>query len=113
MKTGNKSSANKKKVTKKKKASVEPSIEDIDSEIENTLCLYCNGCYLESNEGWAVCSACGKWAHCGCAGIDDEDEDATFTSEFCQQKLIGFFQTPSCPLRYPILPNGGDKIRII
>lgn len=47
-----------------------------DSGVENTPCLFCNGCFLESNEGWAACSACGKWAHSSCAGIDDENEDA-------------------------------------
>lgn len=86
-KTIKKSAGNKKKVAKKKKGSKHvPSIESSDSEVENIPCLFCNGCYLESNEGWAACSACGKWAHCSCAGLDDEDEDATFTCEFCQQK---------------------------
>ncbi|KAL4710110.1 hypothetical protein ACJJTC_016512 [Scirpophaga incertulas] len=85
-KTGKKTAANKKKVAKKKKGSkYVPSIDSSDSEVENTPCLFCNGCCLESNEGWAACSSCGKWAHCSC-GIDDEDEDATFSCKFCQQK---------------------------
>ncbi|KAL3266017.1 hypothetical protein HHI36_010206 [Cryptolaemus montrouzieri] len=86
MRTEKKSSPTKKKVTKKKKVSKDPSIENSDGEVENTQCLCCNGCYLESNEGWAACSAWGKRALCSCAGIDDEDEDAAFTCEFGQQK---------------------------
>ncbi|KAL3278155.1 hypothetical protein HHI36_013498 [Cryptolaemus montrouzieri] len=71
-----------KKVIKKKKVSKKPSIENSDSKVENTPCLYCNGCYLESNESSAACSVCGKWDHCSCAGIGNNDEDATFTCVF-------------------------------
>jgi hypothetical protein len=58
-----------------------------DTEIENAPCLYCSGLYLDSNEGWVGCSLCGNWAHCSCAGVDDDDdEEAMFTCEFCQEK---------------------------
>ncbi|CAG4906333.1 unnamed protein product [Colias eurytheme] len=77
--TAVKRTKNKTTVLKRKKAKT----NDSDSDVENTPCLYCNGRYLESNEGWASCAACGKWAHCSCAGIEDEDEDATFTCELC------------------------------
>lgn len=30
--------------------------------------------------------SCGKRAHCSCVGINDEEEDATFISEFYLQK---------------------------
>lgn len=56
-----------------------------ESNTENTPCLYCSGLYLESNEGWVACSMCGNWAHCSCAGVDDEDDEATFTCEFCEE----------------------------
>ncbi|CAK1582112.1 unnamed protein product [Parnassius mnemosyne] len=76
----------KKRVTKKKQGAKNRSLnENSDSDIENTPCLYCKGLYLDSNEGWAACSACGKWAHCSCAGVDDEDADTVFTCEHCEQ----------------------------
>nr|CAI5837100.1 unnamed protein product [Callosobruchus analis] len=54
-----------------------------DNEENNITCFYCLGKYLDSDEGWVACSLCEKWAHCSCAGIDDEDDEATFTFEFC------------------------------
>lgn len=67
-----KCAAKTKRVHKKKKIT-QSSKENSDSDIENTPCLYCSGRYLDSNEGWAACSVCFKWAHCSCAGIEDED----------------------------------------
>nr|CAI5829186.1 unnamed protein product [Callosobruchus analis] len=54
-----------------------------DNEENNIPCFYCLGKYFDSDEGWVPCSLCGKWVHCSCAGIDDEDDEATFACEFC------------------------------
>ncbi|KAJ2937586.1 hypothetical protein O0L34_g12984 [Tuta absoluta] len=84
VKKAEKTANKKRRVTKKKKVKIaKVSEENSDSDVENTPCLYCDGRYLESNEGWVACSACGKWAHCSCAGVEDEDEDSTFKCEFC------------------------------
>ncbi|XP_054713052.1 uncharacterized protein LOC129222562 [Uloborus diversus] len=79
---------NKRGVIKKKKTidNRKSSDNNSDADIENTPCLYCSGLYLDSNEGWIKCSLCGTWAHCSCAGVDDEDDEATFSCEFCQEK---------------------------
>lgn len=63
---------------KKKVAKSRASPENSDSDTENTPCLYWEGRFLDSNEGWAACSLCDKWAHCGCAAVEDEDEETTF-----------------------------------
>lgn len=49
------------------------------SDDEDTECLYCQGLYSESSEGWITCQNCGKWAHCGCARVDDNDDEAVHT----------------------------------
>lgn len=79
---------NKRGVIKKKKTidNRKSSDNNSDADIENTPCLYCSGLYLDSIEGWIKCSLCGTWAHCSCAGVDDEDDEATFSCEFCQEK---------------------------
>lgn len=52
------------------------------------------GRYLDSNEGWAFCAAMRqmgslqlRWSteYIIVAGVDDEDEDSTFTCEYCEQ----------------------------
>lgn len=41
----------------------------------------------DSNEEWAACFFCGKWAHCSsCADIDDEDDEAVFVCKCSNQK---------------------------
>jgi len=52
------------------------------SEEKETSCLYCNGFYSESVEGWINCQSCGYWAHCSCANVDD-DENATYVCPHC------------------------------
>lgn len=77
------------KIKNKNKRKINISLDSpskSDNEENNLACFYCDGKYMESNEGWAACSLCGKWAHCSCAGIDDEDDEATFYCEFCIQK---------------------------
>ncbi|CAH2086648.1 unnamed protein product [Euphydryas editha] len=58
-----------------------------ESEKENdTPSMYCEEVYSVSIEGWISCSLCGRWAHNSCAGIDDDDDEATHVCEFCQVK---------------------------
>lgn len=64
------------KVKSKKK--IESSDEDDDAR-----CLYCGHFYSESTEGWIQCPKCTHWAHCSCAGVDDEDDEAVFICEKC------------------------------
>ncbi|CAK1600156.1 unnamed protein product [Parnassius mnemosyne] len=89
-KTGVRPKKNKKpelaeKKNRKKTNNYPNSSPECDNEEDNIPCFYCYGKYLDSNEGWAACSLCGNWAHCSCAGIDDEDDEAIFVCEFCDQ----------------------------
>jgi len=45
-------------------------------------CLYCDEPYSTSVDGWIQCVQCKKWAHCPCAGIE-EDYETMFKCEFC------------------------------
>jgi hypothetical protein len=72
----------KEKIKNKKTKSAKNKKNDDD----NVPCIYCQGKYLESNEGWAACSLCRNWAHCSCAGLDDEDDETVFVCELCKQK---------------------------
>jgi hypothetical protein len=45
-------------------------------------CLYCDEPYSTSVDGWIQCGQCKKWAHCLCAGIE-EDFETMFNCEFC------------------------------
>lgn len=54
-----------------------------DEENEDTECFYCSHLYSESNEGWVQCPICGFWAHCSCAGVDDDDAETKFVCENC------------------------------
>lgn len=56
---------------------------DSDDDSSNTPCLYCEGRYLDSVEGWIMCLVCQKWAHCSCAGVDDDDPETTHVCELC------------------------------
>lgn len=58
------------KATKKNRSD---SSEDDDAE-----CLYCGHIYSESTDGWVQCQDCQSWAHCGCAGVDDNDDKVIF-----------------------------------
>ncbi|CAG4998480.1 unnamed protein product [Parnassius apollo] len=70
------------KTSKRRRVS---SCGDESEEEEDTPCMYCEEVYSVSIEGWISCSLCGRRAHNGCAGIDDDDE-ATHVCEFCQLK---------------------------
>nr|XP_023029452.1 PHD finger protein 23A-like [Leptinotarsa decemlineata] len=65
-----------KKSTKKnsKKKSKDSSSEDE----EDVRCFYCSHLFSESTEDWVQCPACSLWAHCSCAGVEDNDEDVRF-----------------------------------
>ncbi|KAF2884452.1 hypothetical protein ILUMI_21718 [Ignelater luminosus] len=69
----------------KRKAKKQIVVIESDSETEEDAeCLYCQGLYSESNEGWVTCQICGKWAHCGCAGVEDNDDETTHISPVCE-----------------------------
>nr|CAH7724699.1 unnamed protein product [Callosobruchus chinensis] len=46
-------------------------------------CLYCSYLYSESTEGWVQCIVCKRWAHCSCAG-EEEDDEVVHICEFCK-----------------------------
>lgn len=52
------------------------------SQNENAKCLYCNGLYCEDFHGekWIRCTACRRWAHDECAGIEGM---AAYVCELC------------------------------
>lgn len=60
--------------------------EESSSEEDDTACLYCGYFYSQSTEGWVSCVSCKKWAHCSCAGEEDEDAEVHHICEFCSQK---------------------------
>jgi len=70
---------NKNKTKKIRKVKTkEPVSSDVDAS-----CLYCGESYSISVDGWIQCSECKLWAHCLCAGIDEKDNKASLTCEFC------------------------------
>ncbi|KAI5708923.1 hypothetical protein M8J76_006379 [Diaphorina citri] len=70
-----------KKKQPKSKQPVDSSSSADESDAE---CLYCGYLYSESNEGWIMCMVCSKWAHCKCAGEDDDDPEAVHVCTLCQ-----------------------------
>lgn len=82
----NKSSASKdqpkkqQKKTKKKKlvAGKENKFEEEDAE-----CLYCGEWYSQSFEGWVTCRGCQRWAHCSCAGEEDNKKESLHICIHC------------------------------
>lgn len=48
-------------------------------------CLYCGESYSTSTEGWVQCRVCKKWAHCSCAGEDDNDKELYHICDICKQ----------------------------
>lgn len=78
----------KKRKTSKKtivKTSIKNKINDSSSEDDDADCLYCFHLFSQSSRGWVQCSICHLWAHCACAGIDDDDDEAIFVCEKCSQ----------------------------
>ncbi|XP_049879436.1 uncharacterized protein LOC126376220 [Pectinophora gossypiella] len=80
---------NQKKRKRASKRSVNKRIKKTEEEThssndEDTECLYCHGLYSESDEGWITCQSCGKWAHCGCAGVEDDDAEAVHICPICE-----------------------------
>lgn len=70
-----------------KKTKVARQDDSDDSETSNgsdAECLYCGDLYSTSSEGWIACATCLRWAHNSCAGLDDEDDEATLICEFCK-----------------------------
>lgn len=53
------------------------------SEEEDEECLYCGYLYSQSDEGWVCCIKCAKWAHCSCAGEDDDDDEVAHICSLC------------------------------
>ncbi|CAI6356809.1 unnamed protein product [Macrosiphum euphorbiae] len=58
--------------------------DDQTSNEDDVECLYCGNTYLQSNEGWVQCRACLKWAHCSCAGEDDNDDELYHICDICK-----------------------------
>ncbi|KAK9884883.1 hypothetical protein WA026_009112 [Henosepilachna vigintioctopunctata] len=74
----------KKNAKKKQKTTVAAKTENDDDE--DTICLYCNDenhSFLKSSEGWVSCQLCGRWAHNGCAGVDDENTEEIHICIYC------------------------------
>ncbi|KAK9879191.1 hypothetical protein WA026_004040 [Henosepilachna vigintioctopunctata] len=65
-----------------KKADEEPQISDDEDTTER---LYCHGLYSESIER-ITCQICGKWAHCGFAGVEDNDDEAVHICPVCEDE---------------------------
>lgn len=63
----------------RKRSRSSSSEEDSDAE-----CLYCGYLYSQSTEGWVQCWKCKKWAHCTCAGEEDEDAESVHLCALCQ-----------------------------
>lgn len=74
--------ANEKQGRKKKTKKIEKNKEN-ESEEEDAECLYCGNLYSESTEGWVTCRACQRWAHCSCAGEEDNDDESLHICTFC------------------------------
>lgn len=58
------------------------------SDSSDAECLYCGYLYSQSNEGWIRCCKCQKWAHCSCAGEEDEDDEAIHLCDICKNYSI-------------------------
>ncbi|XP_034839890.2 uncharacterized protein [Maniola hyperantus] len=74
-----KGKSTKKNTQKKRKDSSSEDEEDVR-------CFYCSHLFSESTEGWVQCPACSLWAHCSCAGVEDDDEDVRFVCERCDDE---------------------------
>lgn len=66
-----------------KKSTKKKSIYSSSEDEEDVRYFYCNHLFSESTEGWVQCPACSLWAHCSCAGVEDDDEDVRFVCERC------------------------------
>lgn len=60
-------------------------LEKLSDDDDDTECLYCGDTYMMSNEGWVQCVKCIKWAHCSCAGEDDNDDELNHICDICKQ----------------------------
>ncbi|XP_072388730.1 uncharacterized protein [Diabrotica undecimpunctata] len=58
-----------------------PASSDSEEEAAEDECLYCHDF---SEEGWIRCRSCSKWAHNSCAGVDEDDDDATHLCALCE-----------------------------
>ncbi|XP_041377957.1 mucin-5AC-like [Gigantopelta aegis] len=55
-----------------------------DDEANDAECIYCNEWWSRSKQdGMIQCGKCMKWSHPACAGIDENDDDVSFTCDFC------------------------------
>lgn len=54
------------------------------TDVSDAECLYCGEWWSKSVEGWLTCSACKKWAHNACAGVDSDDDEHVLVCEHCQ-----------------------------
>ncbi|XP_044750601.1 uncharacterized protein LOC123310947 [Coccinella septempunctata] len=75
-----------KKLNKRSRKTKKAEEEAQTSEEEDTACLYCHGLYSESTEGWITCQVCSNWAHCGCAGVEDNDDEAVHICPLCEDE---------------------------
>lgn len=53
------------------------------SSTDETPCLFCEGHYCDSVEGFVQCGSCNLWAHYSCAGYDDKI-GGSYICEMCQ-----------------------------
>ena len=61
------------------------AVKQSQNEDEDTLCLYCDERYSESDESWVACQGeCNRWAHYSCAGLDENNKTPVFVCELCE-----------------------------
>jgi hypothetical protein len=83
-KTKNVGHQNQKRKIIKQKEKEEDGDSNTEDEEEDANCLYCGYLYSQSDEGWVACIKCHKWAHCSCAGEEDDDDEVNHICELCK-----------------------------
>lgn len=51
--------------------------------VTDAACFFCNDLYSTSDEGWICCCSCEQWAHCSCAGVQDDNSLIVYTCDLC------------------------------
>jgi hypothetical protein len=75
----------KKKTTKKSEKDIKMMIQRHLMEKTMHLAFFVMNCFQNPNQrkGGIICTRCNGWAHEHCAGIAEQDDDITYTCDFC------------------------------